>query len=53
MKKIKEVARLHCLQRASVRQVASACNIGHTTAAKYIALLDDTSLELSQIAELG
>jgi transposase len=53
MKKIREVIRLRLSRKASVRQIAAACNIGRTTVSEYLARIEAGGLVWPAAGELG
>jgi transposase len=53
MKKIREVIRLHIDRKASVRQIAAACNVGRTTAGEYVERAEAAGLTWAKASELS
>lgn len=53
MKKIREVIRLRLSRKASVRQIAAACNIGRTTVSEYLARIEAAGLTWPSAGELA
>jgi transposase len=52
MKKIREVIRLRLCRKASVRQIAAACNIGRSTVSEYLARIKAAKLAWPSAGEL-
>ncbi len=53
MNKIREVIRLRLSKQAGVRQIASACGIGRTTASEYVARIEAAGLSWPSAEDLS
>jgi transposase len=53
MKKIREIVRLRLSRKASVRQIAAACNVGRTTVSEYLARIEAAGLTWPAAGELA
>jgi transposase len=53
MRKIQEIVRLRLGPGLSVREIASACNVGRSTVSKYVLRLEASGLSLSDLPALS